>query len=448
MFRPAFVDFGGALGARLAQTILALVTSVYLARALGPSGRGVLAIVVVTATQAVNLFSLGVDTATVHFAGRQHSTPESLSRATLLAALVLGLPGLLCGLLLLQFVFIDDLPGDVRRGSYLVVATIPLSLIIMYWQAILRSTGRILESSGLTVLDSILILLAAVVAVEAGWGVEGVVTSYALVEIAMVTSTAALCAHLRLAPRKRHLDWSLVRRLTAYGAKGHVGTILQGLNYRLDLFVVAIFLQPADVGIYAVVVGVGEFLWLIPNVLGILLLQRAAGSSDTHATATTIFATRVVAAVTGALSLAWLFAAEPMLRLVYGTRFDNGATALRILLLGIWALAIWKNLANDLGGRGLPQYKSYTALLGVIVTIALDLFLIPRYGIEGAAIATSAAYCLTALTMIFFYTRATGASPRSLLIMERGDARRLAQSVQRSLRRRRPASVADSVGPP
>ena len=445
--RPAMVDFAGALAARVVQMGLALATGVYLARALGPSGRGSLAVITITVGQAVMLSSMGVDTAVVHFAGRRSVPPAALFRASARLAFFLGLGGALGGLLVLGAFVPKEVAADVRTCSVLLAGTIPLTLLILYSQAIIRSTGRIVEASAMAVIDGASLLAAAVVAVEAGWGLPGIVCANAVVEILMLGLAMAILARIGVVGPGPRANNSLARRLAVYGAKGHLGTALQGLNYRLDVFLVAAFLEPGDVGIYTVVVGVAEFLWLVPNVLGILLLQQSATESDLRATTTTTFATRVVSVITVAACILWLFCAEPLLRLVYGGGFSEGANALRLLLPGMWSLAIWKMLANDLGGRGRPFYKSSTAAAGVFVTFVLDLVLIPTLGIEGAAIASSAAYAVTAGTMVWLYSRTTGASLSSLFLPSTNDWRRLVKSVRAVPRVRSGAPAAPSDPP-
>jgi Na+-driven multidrug efflux pump len=54
--------------------------------------------------------------------------------------------------------------------------------------------------------------------------------------------------------------------------------------------------------------------------------------------------------------------------------------------------------------------------ISLIVTIALDLLLIPNLNILGAAIASSVSYSLSALLLIVFFIRETGASLREVLL--------------------------------
>ena len=73
------------------------------------------------------------------------------------------------------------------------------------------------------------------------------------------------------------------------------------------------------------------------------------------------------------------------------------------LLPGVVLLGAGKVLTNDIAGRGYPHYNSIVAGLTLVITVALDLLLIPRMGILGAALASSAAYSSTFLLSMMFY---------------------------------------------
>ena len=54
----------------------------------------------------------------------------------------------------------------------------------------------------------------------------------------------------------------------------------------------------------------------------------------------------------------------------------------------------------DLAGRGKNGYGSVFALICFVITIGLDWFLIPRFGIVGASIASSMAYFTDAVLIL------------------------------------------------
>jgi O-antigen/teichoic acid export membrane protein len=90
---------------------------------------------------------------------------------------------------------------------------------------------------------------------------------------------------------------------------------------------------------------------------------------------------------------------------LYGPAFVPAIRALQILLLGVVMLSPAKLIVSHLAGVGKSQYVSYLALSGLALTLLLDIILIPRYGMMGAAWASAAAYSCSGLLSLFWLKR-------------------------------------------
>jgi len=91
--------------------------------------------------------------------------------------------------------------------------------------------------------------------------------------------------------------------------------------------------------------------------------------------------------------------AKPLMRLFYGTEYDNGVIALQIFF---WVLVIMSlNVARGWGLLGCDKQKQYSlgTLAAVVVNISLNFILIPRIGLAGAALAR----LLSEVTACLFY---------------------------------------------
>ena len=64
-----------------------------------------------------------------------------------------------------------------------------------------------------------------------------------------------------------------------------------------------------------------------------------------------------------------------------------------------------KVLANDFIGRGYPEVNTYFACVTALINFGLNLWLIPIYGIKGAAISTSVSYILDAIMKSVYFSR-------------------------------------------
>ena len=108
------------------------------------------------------------------------------------------------------------------------------------------------------------------------------------------------------------------------------------------------------------------------------------------------------------------FASGFIINILYGRAYSESAM---VLSINIWTgvfismgtiRGLWINIEN------LQKYSLYTTLGGVAANVALNLLLIPLYGIMGAAIASVISYCLTIFSL-GFYKRGRELAYRMLL---------------------------------
>ena len=109
--------------------------------------------------------------------------------------------------------------------------------------------------------------------------------------------------------------------------------------------------------------------------------------------------------------------------MLYGEAFRPSIMALVWLLPGIVIFSVANVLAAYIAGIGKPRLNLLVSGLSLIVTIGLDIALIPRMNIVGAAIASTLSYSLSALLLIIFFIRETGASLREVLLPTSEDVR-------------------------
>jgi len=65
--------------------------------------------------------------------------------------------------------------------------------------------------------------------------------------------------------------------------------------------------------------------------------------------------------------------------------------------------------------------NNYAGLVTVATNVILNILWIPRYGIAGAAWASTGSYTLAFLTQLFLYTRLSGNPWTKVVLSQRGD---------------------------
>jgi O-antigen/teichoic acid export membrane protein len=208
------------------------------------------------------------------------------------------------------------------------------------------------------------------------------------------------------------LDRAVVGPVLHYGVRGFVANLLDFFNYRLDSFLVNYFVGPVGAGIYSASVALAELLWQLPIAAGLVHFAKASGSDRGTLNKFTpkVFWIVFGFSLAGALGLAAV--GKIAIRVIYSAAFMDAYKPLLLLLPGVVLVGSARILNNDINGRGHPIYNSITAAVALVVTIALDLILIPRMGVPGAAIASTAAYAVMfVLSVVFYLTVSRGKAP-------------------------------------
>jgi Na+-driven multidrug efflux pump len=98
----------------------------------------------------------------------------------------------------------------------------------------------------------------------------------------------------------------------------------------------------------------------------------------------------------------------------------------------MWFLGIALAIGSTLRGYGRPGLASILAGLSMVVTIGLDLILIPDYGVTGAAVASAVAYALYGASSVVALARVAGLSPAALIVPTRTDIGRYPRAARRA----------------
>ena len=184
---------------------------------------------------------------------------------------------------------------------------------------------------------------------------------------------------------------------------------------------VAYFLNVTAVGHYTIAVGMAERLWMIPGSIGTVLFPRVSAIGDTQANQLTSKVSRHTLFIVFILSIILLVLAKPLILILFGISFLPSVKPLIILLPGIVALSFAKVLTSDLAGRGRPQFGTYASIVSLSVNIPLNLYFIPKWGISGAAFASSIAYILAAFIIVAAFIKVSKKSWFDILLINKQD---------------------------
>lgn len=411
--RSAFLrNVTSTFGMNILLLAVSIANSAIIARALGPDGKGALTLALLTPNLLILLLGLGIGGANVYHTGTRRIPVSLLVRNSIGVALFVTAVGAMVISLLLATGWLTRLlprlPVDITLLALLIF---PLGLLSSYLNGVLQGQQQIFRVNTIMALQGVTTLMLTLLLVMGlHMGLTGGVLAYVgSAALALTLTVNALrCDNVRFAPAWQP---SVLRPSLAYGLKGYIGNVLQFFNYRLDMFLINFFLGSAGVGIYSVSVALAELLWQLPNAVSFVIFPKSSATKPAQMNLFTPRIFRLTLALTalGGLGLALL--GRSMILLIFGERFSAAYPPMLALLPGVILLGGGKVLTNEIAGRGYPHYNSIGSGLGLIFTLALDLLLIPRYGVMGAAVASSLAYGVVFGSAVFFYLTVSRGKP-------------------------------------
>ena len=409
------------LSARIATLGLALISSIVLARWLGPEGRGLFALVLLLPALATSLGLLGLDQANAVYAG---VAPEGRRALVWQSAAVAGVVGSLIALGGMWFVILGA-PGfsALVRGPvwlYLLpLSILPARMASEYGAAILRGMNRILLLNVVEVGTKVAsLLLIATFIVWLRLDVAGAVWTELMMSMATAVLMIVLLTRVGVVGRPV-FDKALWSRTWQFAFPVYFATIMTFLNYRVDQFIVAALLPPEQLGFYVIAVDLAERLWTLTGAVATALLPHLTNSPQRDPALAAVISRHVMFWTGGACLLVFVLA-DFVVRILYSSAFAPAAAAVRWLLPGILILTASKVLVAELAAREKIRFTVWLAGTAVVVNIIANLALIPAMGISGAALASSISYSFVSIVVIRYYLRETRLS-WTVLVPSRSD---------------------------
>jgi len=178
------------------------------------------------------------------------------------------------------------------------------------------------------------------------------------------------------------------------GFRGFISNLAGLLLFRLDLFLVGYFLSLKDVGVYSIALFGAEMVTKIPGWSAAILTPMVASNEGGHVRRTVylFYSAIIIALLLGVFFVLGIMMVPDFVSNLIGKDFTGVEICLLLLLPRVVMQSGVGILAANLAGKGYPWYHPGGNIAGLIFVVLLDLLLIPRYGIAGAALANSLGY--------------------------------------------------------
>lgn len=413
-------DVTGTLGTRVITMAFGLFTGIITARALGPENRGIFTLAALFPASLVTLSKFGQGVASIYFIRKKDEDVSQVASNVLWIALATGAALVSIALLFRETILTTVLKGVPLYALVAVMPLVPILLVESYLYGVLQATDRfkvynirLLAEAVLTVTGMAVALLVLDLGLP---GAFGVAVGVRLFMVLWVVGTIHRGSPLRL-----RFDFALAREMFRYGLKSHVQIIASHFHFKAAMYLVAFYLSPAQVAFYSIASRLGEHILWLPQSLGLALFPRLAGSDEKRAHEMTAMAVRQTVLLTVVAAGGLALFGEYLIVLWYGAEYSQSGRPIPYVAAGIVMMSMYVLLSRNFTSRNKQSVNIFAAYIALVGNLGLNVLLIPRYGIVGAAMATTASYSTAALLLLVFFLRDSGLAWYQVLLPQRED---------------------------
>jgi O-antigen/teichoic acid export membrane protein len=267
-----------------------------------------------------------------------------------------------------------------------------------YSRKTLMGFGLERYSEPLNVLDKVTFVGVSIPLIYFGFGVAGALAGHAVASIVvgavgltLIHQQVSLSSVFRTAPsnfpRKKMLTFNSMSIVLLF--------MLSSL-YHIDVVMLQHFRESADVGNYRAALTLAEFLWFVPLALQTVYVHSTSELWSRNQTrkisSLASKTTRYTFLLTGIMAVGLAALADVAVPIYFGPDATPAIEPLLLLLPGALGFALARPVLAISQGQGTLRYPVAATAGAAVINVVLNFLLIPRFGMHGAAVATSIGY--------------------------------------------------------
>lgn len=392
------------MGSQAIVLFLGYIIHPWVGRLLGPSQYGLYGIILSIQTIFGIILTLGVPSAVSKFVAQNNDGAKSILRQGLKIQALFGIS--IAVILSALAPVIAWLLGDDSLIKYLMFSSGIILIQAFYpvYSQFLSGMHHFNKQAALTATYAIAKLIGAISLIYV-FSLYGALSGFAVGGV-IAALLGWYWTYRMGGAQEYHIE---LKKFISFA--GTYAIILVGLQMlmSIDLFMVkAILHNDAQAGYYNAAVSLSRISYMLLQGLAFVLLPSVAaltkpGQSHDKAAAFIKDALRyLIALIVPSVALASATSKE-LIILFFAKEYVSAAPVLTILMVGLGALSFYLLLTNIVAGAGKAHVSLYITIAMLIISAGLGMFLIPQYGLIGAAWQTTIT-SLLGLTALGIYT--------------------------------------------
>ncbi|MFA6797553.1 MAG: flippase, partial [Candidatus Paceibacterota bacterium] len=184
-----------------------------------------------------------------------------------------------------------------------------------------------------------------------------------------------------------------------------LSSIAIGIYMKIDQVMIKNMLGNEQVGIYATAVKLSEVWYFVPSIICASLFPSIVNAMNTSKE---LFENRMKRLYSlmfwTSFSIASIITvlAYPIIKILFGIPYLGAVTTLQIYVWACIAVFLGVAIAQYMLAKNFTKISFYNTVLGALINVILNTILVPKIGINGAAIATLISYTIATFGVFIF----------------------------------------------
>lgn len=387
-------NFGWLLGEKLVRWVIGVSVTALVARHLGPGDFGRLNLALAVVALFSSLAGAGIENILSRELVRQPARAAEILATVALVRLAAGLVALVLGWALVMGVQKFD------------AEMLPLGLIAILSSGLIFQAGEVLElwfqaqlKARVVVITktSVFVVFSGVRLALVAVGAPVAAFAWALVAEAalIVVGLAGVYVATGRSPGQWRFIRSLARSLLLESWPNLVSALAIAFYMRADRLLLGRLADEPAVGLFSAASAVAEIWYILPMALVATLnpaLTRLQGENQALYWEALRQVTQLLALLGWILVVLFALSARTVVSALYGPEFHAAAVLLPVMMLSTLFAFIGVAVSPWYLNEGATRPALRRHALGALVSLTLNLLLIPRWGAVGAAWSTAAAF--------------------------------------------------------
>lgn len=382
---------------RLGRLVAGLLVGVWVARYLGPEQFGLFNFAAALLGLFAAVASLGLNNIVVRTLVENPSQTASVAGTALALQLLSGFGCAALSIFLIKVIR----PGDVT--AHLAVAIMSLALPFRALETIRCHLEARVDGKKIALAEGGAFLITSAIKVALVLSAAPLSSFLWVVPAEAAIAGLLFCVAYRQSghtPYDWRVDWRAARGLLSESWPLALAGVAAIMYMRIDQLLLGQFASDTEVGIYAAAVRISEVWYFIPTIIAASVFPRLLEARQESAASYRRLLCQLFSALTLlALTMALFVSAfsGSIVSFLYGADYARAAT---ILVIHVWAgVFVFLGIASTRWfiAEGLQKFTLYRTLAGCLVSVVLNILLIPRFGAVGSAFASITAQAVASL---------------------------------------------------